>query len=133
MGCVPRVSGFPTRGRLKWNLERDVCHPSEWATYQPLVFLHVDFRMNMVSESRSYLMKLRVRGPTLALVTIHQDRRPGGIAGTQVARELILQGGPAIQNVISPRGYVSASEELRDERRVSLNHRCMPPQLENVK
>jgi hypothetical protein len=78
-------------------------------------------------------MKLRVGGPTLALITIHQDRRPGGIAGIQVAQELILQGGPTIQTPVSPRGYVSASEELRDERWVAPNHHCMPPQLENVK
>jgi hypothetical protein len=55
----------------------------------------------------------------VALITIHQDQRPEGIAGTQVARKLILQGGPAIQTMVSPRGYVPASEELRDERRVT--------------
>jgi hypothetical protein len=69
----------------------------------------------------------------VALIMIHQDQRPEGIAGTQVARKLIIQGGPAIQTTVSPRGYVSASEELRDERRVTPNHHCMPPQLENVK
>jgi hypothetical protein len=69
----------------------------------------------------------------VALITIHQDQRPGDIAGTQVARKLILQGGPTIQTMVSLRGYVSALEELRDERRVAPNHRCMPPQLENVK
>jgi hypothetical protein len=65
----------------------------------------------------------------VALITIHQDQWPGDIAGTQVARKLILQGGPAIQTMVSLRGYVSASEELRDERRVTPNHHCMPPQL----
>jgi hypothetical protein len=104
MGCVPRVSGFRTRGRLKCHLERDMCHPSDWATCQPLVFHHVALHLSMAS------------GPTLALITIHQDRRPGGIAETQVAWELIPQGGPAIQTMVSPRGYVSASEELRSER-----------------
>jgi hypothetical protein len=64
------------------------------------------------------------------LIMIHQDRRPGGIAGIQVAWELILQGSPAIQTPISLRGYVLASEELWDERQVTPNHRCMPPQLE---
>jgi hypothetical protein len=65
----------------------------------------------------------------VALITIHQDQWPGDIAGTQVAWKLILQGGPAIQTVVSLRGYVSALEELRDERWVTPNHRCMPPQL----
>jgi hypothetical protein len=65
----------------------------------------------------------------VALIMIHQDRRPGGIAETQVAREIILQGGPTIQTMVSWRGYVSASGELRDERRVTPNHHCMPPQL----
>jgi hypothetical protein len=69
----------------------------------------------------------------VALITIHQDQWPEGIAGTQVAWKLIIQGGPTIQTVVSPRGYVSASEELWDERRVTPNHHCMPPQLENVK
>jgi hypothetical protein len=78
-------------------------------------------------------MKLKVRGPTMALITIHQDQWPGGIAGTQVARELILQGSPAIQTMVSPRGYISVSEKLRDESWVTPNHHCMPPQLENVK
>jgi hypothetical protein len=50
--------------------------------------------------------------------------------GTQVARELIPQGGPAIQTMVLPGGYVSASEELWDERRVTPNCRCMPPQFE---
>jgi hypothetical protein len=54
---------------------------------------------------------------------------PEGIAGTQVARKLILQGGPTIQTVVSLKGYVSVLGELRDERRVTPNHRCMPLQL----
>jgi hypothetical protein len=33
----------------------------------------------------------------MALITIHQDQWPGDIAGTQVARKLILQGSPTIQ------------------------------------
>jgi hypothetical protein len=69
----------------------------------------------------------------VALIMIHQDQRPGDIAGTQVAQKLILQGGPAIQTVVSLRGYMSALEELQNERRVSPNHHCMPSQLENVK
>ena len=89
--------------------------------------------MSMVSGTRGYITKLKVGGPTVALIMIHQDQRPGGIAGTQVARELILQGGPAIQTTVSPRGYVSTSEELLDERQVTPNHHCMSPQLENVK
>ena len=68
----------------------------------------------------------------MALITIHQDQRLGDIVGTQVARKIILQGGPSIQTVVSLRGYVSALEELWDERRVSLNHRCMPTQLDTI-
>jgi hypothetical protein len=59
-----------------------------------------------------------------------RDQRPGGIVGNQVARDLISQGGPAIQTTVSPRGYMSASEELWGERRVTPNHRCAPPQIE---
>jgi hypothetical protein len=40
----------------------------------------------------------------VALITIHQDQRPGDIAGTQVARKIILQGGPAIQTMVSLKG-----------------------------
>jgi hypothetical protein len=65
----------------------------------------------------------------MALIMIHQDQQPGGIEGTQVARKIIIQGGPAIQTVVSLRGYVSMSEELRDEMWVSPNHHCMPLQL----
>jgi hypothetical protein len=39
--------------------------------------------------------------------------------------------GLAIQTTVSPRGYVSASEELRGERRVTPNCRCMAPQIES--
>jgi hypothetical protein len=60
---------------------------------------------------------------------IHQDQRPGGIVETQFSWEIIIQGGPAIQTVVSRRGYVSPSGELWDERRVTPNHCCMPPQL----
>jgi hypothetical protein len=52
----------------------------------------------------------------VALITMHQGQRPRDIAGTQVARKMIIQGGPAIQTVVSLRGYVSALEELWDER-----------------
>jgi hypothetical protein len=69
----------------------------------------------------------------VALIMIHQDQWPEGIAGTQVAQKLIIQGGPAIQTMVSPRGYVSASEELWDERWVTPNHHCMPLQLEKFK
>jgi hypothetical protein len=69
----------------------------------------------------------------VGLIMMHQDQRPEGIVGTQVARKLILQGSPTIQTMVSPRGYVSTSRELRDERWVTLNHHCMPLQLENVK
>jgi hypothetical protein len=65
---------------LKFHLECDMCHPSDWAMSQMLVFHHMALCLSMVS------------GPTLALITIHQDQCPGGIAGTQVARELIPQG-----------------------------------------
>jgi hypothetical protein len=61
---------------------------------------------------------------------LERDRWPGGIAGNQVTWELIPQGGPAIQTMVSLRGYVSASEELWGERRVTPNRRCMPPQIE---
>jgi hypothetical protein len=69
----------------------------------------------------------------MALIMIHQDQRPRDIAGTQVSRKLILQGGLEIQTVVSLRGCVSALEKLQDERRVSPNHHCMPPQLESIK
>jgi hypothetical protein len=75
-------------------------------------------------------MKLKVRGPTLALIMIHQDQWPGGIAGTQVAWNLIIQGRPTIKTMVSPRGYILVSEELRDERRVAPNHHYIPPHLE---
>jgi hypothetical protein len=65
----------------------------------------------------------------VALIVMHQDQRPKGIAGIQVARKLILQGIPAIQTAVSLRGYVLASGEFRDERQVTPNHHCMPPQL----
>jgi hypothetical protein len=55
----------------------------------------------------------------VALITIHQDQRPEGIAGTQVAWKIIIQGGPAIQTVVSLKGYVSVLGELWDERRVT--------------
>ena len=55
MGCVPRVSGFRTRGILKWHLERDECHPFEWAMYQLLVFLHVASCMSRVSGAQGYV------------------------------------------------------------------------------
>jgi hypothetical protein len=51
----------------------------------------------------------------MALIMIHQDQWPGDIAGTQVAWKIIIQGGPAIQTVVSLRGYVSASGELWNE------------------
>jgi hypothetical protein len=69
----------------------------------------------------------------VALITIHQDQQPKGIAGTQVARKLIIQGGLAIETAVSLRGYMSASKELWDERQVTPNHHSMPPQMENVK
>jgi hypothetical protein len=50
--------------------------------------------------------------------------------GNQVAREIISQGGPAIQTTVSPRGYVSTSGELRGEKWVTPNRRCVPPQFE---
>jgi hypothetical protein len=53
-----------------------------------------------------------------------------GIAGNQVAREIISQDGPAIQTTVSPRGYMSSSRELRGEKRATPNHRCMPLQIE---
>jgi hypothetical protein len=53
--------------------------------------------------------------------------------GTQVAWELILQGGPTIQTTVSMRGYMSMSEDLRDEMRVTPYHHCIPLQMENVK
>jgi hypothetical protein len=69
----------------------------------------------------------------VVLIMIHQDQWPRDIAGTQFARKLILQGGLAIQTTVLLRGYMSALEELQDERRVDPNHCCMLPQLENVK
>jgi hypothetical protein len=93
---------------------------------------HVASCVSMVSGTRGYVTKLRVGGPTMALITIHQDQWPGDIAGTQVAWKIIIQGGPTIQTAVSPRGYVSTSDELRDERRVTPNHRCMPLQFGKV-
>ena len=43
---------------------------------------------------------------------IHQDRWPGGIVGTQVARDLIPQGDPAIQTIVLLGDYMSVIEEL---------------------
>jgi hypothetical protein len=63
------------------------------------------------------------------LITIHQDQWPEGIAGTQVAQKLILQGSPAIQTVVSLRGYMSASGELQDERRVTPNQLLHAPAI----
>jgi hypothetical protein len=40
----------------------------------------------------------------MALIMIHQDQQPEGIARTQVAREIILQGGPTIQTAVSLKG-----------------------------
>jgi hypothetical protein len=45
------------------------------------------------------------------------------------SREIISQG-PAIQTMVSPRGYVSSSRELQGEKRVTPNHRCVPSQIE---
>jgi hypothetical protein len=64
------------------------------------------------------------------LIKIHPDRQPEGIVGTQVARNLIIQGGLAIQTMVSPRGYVLTSEELWDERWVTPNRCWVPSQLE---
>jgi hypothetical protein len=50
--------------------------------------------------------------------------------GTQVEWELIFQGGPTIQTMVLPGGYVSVSEELRDERWVTPNCGSMSPQFE---
>jgi hypothetical protein len=41
-----------------------------------------------------------------------RDQWTRGIAGNQVAWEIIPQGGPAIQATVSPRGYVSALGEF---------------------
>jgi hypothetical protein len=38
-----------------------------------------------------------------------RDQQIEGIAGNQVARDIISQGGPTIQTIVSPRGYVSTS------------------------
>jgi hypothetical protein len=55
----------------------------------------------------------------MVLIMVHQDQWPGDIARTQVARNLIIQGGPAIQTVVSLRGYMSSSRELWNEGRVT--------------
>jgi hypothetical protein len=55
----------------------------------------------------------------VALIMIHQYQWPEGIAGTQVARKIIIQGGPEIQTVVSLKRYMSALGELRDERKVT--------------
>jgi hypothetical protein len=69
-----------------------------------LVFLHVASCVIKVSGVRGYVMKLRFGGPTVAFITIHQHQWLGDIAGTQVARNIILQGGPVIQTAISLKG-----------------------------
>jgi hypothetical protein len=87
-----------------------VWHPSDWAMIQPLVFCHVAFHMSMGSGTPR--LHNVVKGRRTHTGVDHDTSRStaGGIAGTQVARELILQGGPAIQTTVSPSGYVSASE-----------------------
>jgi hypothetical protein len=59
-----------------------------------------------------------------------RDQHTGGIAGNQVAWELIPQGSPAIQTTFSPRSYMSALGELRGEKWVTPNNRFVPPQFE---
>jgi hypothetical protein len=80
--------------------------------------------------NKGHPMKVKKRLSHNHQISLERDRRPGGIAGNQVAWELIPQGGPTIQTTVSPRGYMSASEELWGERRVTPNRRCMPPQIE---
>jgi hypothetical protein len=60
-----------------------------------------------------------------------RDQRSESIAGNRVAWELISQGIPTIQTTVSLKGQVLASGELRGEKRVIPNHRCVPPQFEN--
>jgi hypothetical protein len=62
----------------------------------------------------------------VALIMIHQYQWIEGIAGTQFAQKLIIQGGPAIQTIVSSRGYASMLEELWEERRVTPNCYRMP-------
>ena len=47
MGCVPHVNGFHTHQRLKFHLERDMCHLSEWATCPFRMFHHVELLSSM--------------------------------------------------------------------------------------
>jgi hypothetical protein len=58
------------------------------------------------------------------------DQRTEGIAGKQVAWEIIPQGGPAIQTMVSPRGYVSTSRELWGKKWVNPNRPCVALQIE---
>jgi hypothetical protein len=55
------------------------------------------------------------------------DQWTRGIVGNQVAWKIISQGSPTIQTMVSPRGYMLASGELRGEKRVNPNNRCVPP------
>jgi hypothetical protein len=66
----------------------------------------------------------------MTLITIHQDQRPGDIVGTQVARKIIIQGGPTIQTMVSMRGYVSASGELWNEEWVTPKPPLHAPTIE---
>jgi hypothetical protein len=47
MGCVPCVRELRTFGILKYQLECDTCHPSNWATCPLLIFLHVALLLSM--------------------------------------------------------------------------------------
>jgi hypothetical protein len=76
------------------------------------------------------LMKVKKRLSHNRQISLKRDRWPGGISRTQVAHELIPQGGPAIQATISPSGYVSVSEELWGKRRVTPSLLCVPLQIE---
>jgi hypothetical protein len=78
MGCVPRSSGFRTRRSLKFPMERDECHPSEWATYQSLVFRHV---ASCVS---------RVMGPDKPQISDTTDQRLETVSCGELAQGLIM-------------------------------------------
>jgi hypothetical protein len=55
-------------------------------------------------------MKVKKRLICNCQISLERDQQPEGIAGNQVARELIPQGVPTIQTTVSMRGYMLASE-----------------------
>jgi hypothetical protein len=73
-----------------------------------------------VKKGRPMKRKQGLRSPPSDPIR-ERDQRTIDIAGNQVTREIIPQGGPTIQTTVSPSGYVSVSRELRGKKRVTPN------------